>query len=255
MESAEKTEPYFLSANLKKHFKQYLHSYAYSFLELIFPATCPVCKGPAPSVPYTPFCPDCWGEIEPYNGPSCQICGEPFTSEHGIHCSNCLKDPPPFTKAYSFGLYGGVLEEAIKTFKFGKQKTLSRPLGEMLCSIKDLPEADAVVAVPLVKKALLERGFNQSLLLASVFSKITGIPLLPHALMKIKDTSPQAMMNRKERLLSLKGAFSARDVTGKKIIIVDDVMTTGATMRECSKTLIKAGASQVFSVTLARAGQ
>lgn len=240
------------SAEKTKHLYPRIYS---SFLDLIFPGKCLACGEPSPFLPHRPFCAECWGKIAPYSGPACEICGEPFTSEHGINCSNCLKDPPHFTKAYSFGLYGGILEEAIKTFKFGKQKTLAHPLSEILCSIKDLPEVDAVLAVPLTKKALLERGFNQSLLLAKEFSRLKRIPLFPHVLTKIKDTNPQAMMNRKERIKNLRGAFSAQGVQGKRIMLVDDVMTTGATMRECSRALIKAGASQVFTITLARASQ
>jgi len=225
-----------------------------SFLyRLLFPSFCPVCKTPSGVHEHAPFCPSCWSGIVPYTGPRCAVCGRPFQSEHGKVCGECITKEPPFAKAFSYGLYEGPLEEAVKALKFSKIKRLSRPLGRLVASLP-LPEADAIAAVPLSKKGLLQRGFNQSLLLGKELSKNSGLPLFPNALIKIKETMPQALLSRKERLTNLKGAFRAEgEASGKTFLLVDDVMTTGATLAECSKALLKAGAKEVYAVALARA--
>lgn len=112
---------------------------------------------------------------------------------------------------------------------------------------------DAVTAVPLSKKRLLERGFNQSMLLGKHIAARSGAELLPHAILKVKETRPQAGLNRKERTRNLRGAFLAGDcVSGKAVLLVDDVITTGATVGECAKALARAGAKEVFVAALAR---
>jgi ComF family protein len=191
--------------------------------------------------------------MNPYSGPRCGICGEPFPSEHGLVCAECITKPPAFSRAFSYGLYEGTLEQAVKALKFSKIKRLSREMGKLLRKIP-LPETDGIAAVPLSRKGLLERGFNQSLLLAKEISDFSGTPLLPNALFKIKETRPQALLSKKDRLANLKGAFMAgEEAAGNTILLVDDVMTTGATLHECSKALLKAGAKEVFAATLARA--
>jgi len=113
---------------------------------------------------------------------------------------------------------------------------------------------DAAVPVPLSIKGLRERGFNQALLLCRVISKSTKIPMVMDGLVKIRETKPQVGLSAKERADNLKKAFGAkRDFKGLSVLLVDDVMTTGATVNECAKQLLKAGAKDVKAVTLARA--
>jgi len=227
---------------------------ARSFLyTLLFPSRCPICDAPSGDSDYPPLCSSCWGGIAPYAGPRCEICGTPFPSEHGKVCGECIIKRPPFKKAFSYALYGGAIEEAVKGLKFSKLKKLSGPLGKFVTTLP-LPEADGIAAVPLSKKGLLARGFNQSLLIGKELSRARGVPLFPNALIKIRETKPQALLPKKERLANLKGAFRAEgELAGKTVILVDDVMTTGATLAECSKALLKAGAEEVFAVTVARA--
>ena len=136
--------------------------------------------------------------------------------------------------------------------KFYGLKRLAKPLGKLLLNF-DLPELDGVVPVPLSIKRLRERGFNQSLLIARVISKEIKAPLLMDTLLKKKDTLPQTGLSARERMLNLKNAFDIRgDIRGLRLLLVDDVMTTGATVKECSKELMKAGAKEVTVLTLAR---
>ncbi len=138
-------------------------------------------------------------------------------------------------------------------FKFHGIRRLYKPLGRLLLQLP-LPVADAVVPIPLSIKGLRERGFNQSLLLSKVISDNRKIPLLMDRLVKIRETPPQIGLSAKERSKNLKGAFSMKkNVQGMKLLLVDDVMTTGATARECARQLLKAGADEVAVLTLARA--
>ena len=176
----------------------------------------------------------------------------PFSSEYSRICGQCLKKAPPFSMVINYGLYEGVLAEAINQLKFYGVKRLSKPLGRLLHTL-DLPETDGIVSVPLNTKNLRERGFNQSLLMARVISKNIRVPLLMDALLKKRETPPQIGLSAKERLLNLKNAFEVKgNIKGLRLFLVDDVMTTGATVTECSKVLMKAGVKEVIVLTLAR---
>lgn len=177
----------------------------------------------------------------------------PFSSEYVEVCWQCLKKAPPFSKVINYGLYEGLLAVAINHLKFHGLKRLAKPLGRLLLSF-DLSEIDGIVPVPLSIKRLRERGFNQSLLIARVISKEIRVPLLMNTLLKKKETPPQTDLSARKRLLNLKNAFEIKgDIRGLRLLLVDDVMTTGATVRECSKELMKAGAKEVIVLTLARA--
>ncbi len=137
--------------------------------------------------------------------------------------------------------------------KFYGLKRLAKSLGSLL-AVYDLSGSDGIVPVPLSIKSLRARGFNQSLLIARVVSKTLNVPLLMDNLRKIKETPPQIGLSARERLSNLKNAFDVRgSIQGLRLLLVDDVMTTGATVTECTKVLMKAGAKEVTVLTLARA--
>ncbi len=177
----------------------------------------------------------------------------PLGSVYAEICSQCLKKSPPFSKVFNYSIYEGVLAEAINYLKFHKLKRLAKPLSKFLINF-DFNGLDGIVPVPLSKNRLVERGFNQSLLFARAISKEKKIPLLIDNLIKIKDTSPQTGLSGKERRLNLRNAFSVKgNIKGLRLLLVDDVMTTGATVTECSIQLIKGGAKEIIVLTLARA--
>ncbi|MEW6419379.1 MAG: ComF family protein [Nitrospirota bacterium] len=230
------------------------HQYALisRFLNTLYPSKCPLCVSTPDAFNHSPICASCWSKIKRYSGPSCRICAMPFSSEYSDICGQCLKKAPPFLKVINYGLYEGVLAEAINQLKFHGVKRLSNPLGRFLLSL-ELPQIDGIVPVPLSIKGLRKRGFNQSLLMARVVSKKISVPLLMDILIKKKETPPQIGLSAKERLLNLKNAFEVKgDVKGLRLLLFDDVMTTGATVTECSKVIIKAGAKEVVVLTLAR---
>lgn len=224
------------------------------FVNFIFPSACPACNRPTDSLSHAPFCKDCWHSIAQYTGPSCRICGVHLVSIYADRCQHCLSDPPPFVTAHSFTHYEGILASAIHHFKFLGIRQLSRPLAEFLlfyCT----ESKDAVVPVPLSPGSLKNRGFNQALLLSRHLSQEKKIPLVMDALRKIVDTPPQVGLSAKERASNVKKAFVCTgEVKGMNILLVDDVMTTGATVNACSRQLLRAGAKSVSVLTLARAG-
>lgn len=177
----------------------------------------------------------------------------PLGSVHAEICTQCIKKSPPFSKVFNYGIYEGVLAEAINYLKFYGLKRLSKPLSKFLINF-DFNGLEGIVPVPLSKKRLIERGFNQSLLFAKTISKEKKIPLLIDNLLKIKDTPPQTGLSGKERSLNLRNAFNVKgNIKGLRLLLVDDVMTTGATVTECSRQLLKGGAKEIIVVTLARA--
>jgi ComF family protein len=166
-----------------------------------------------------------------------------------------MKKRPPFSKVIFYGLYEGILAEAISQMKFHGLKRLSKTLGTLLLDL-ELPVIDGILPVPLSVKGLRERGFNQALLMARVLSKSLQVPLFMDILWKKKETLPQIGLSKKERSTNLKKAFEVKgNIKGLRLLLVDDVMTTGATVTECSKVLMNAGAQEVIVLTLARAGE
>ena len=234
------------------------------FLKILFPEPCPVCKKPATDHKTAPICSDCWQAILPYKGPRCRKCGKPLVSEVSLTCGACIKDAPDFEWVRGFGLYDGTLKKAINLFKYYRTKRLAKPLTELMFTQLDnkhltesrtkIASADVIIPVPLFKKRLRQREFNQSGLLAKHLAYYTGTTLETGCLLKVRDTLPQVGLNAKERQKNIRNAFGIHNKTSiqnKNIMLVDDVFTTGATVRECCKLLKKAGAGDIYVVTLA----
>ena len=228
-----------------------------SFFSLLFPPLCPLCKG---FVEKTGFCGACISGFKKIEGPICGICGIPFASENSPNhtCGECIKNKAPFVKARSAYQYEGKILDAIHLFKYNADLGLALPLSELTARALDFGEKekpDIITPVPLHRKRLKKRGFNQSLILARHLAKILGVSEVDCLhLERIRHTLPQTNLRERERRINVKGAFSVKDPSpfkNKRVLLVDDVLTTGATVRECSKVLKKAGA-EVFIVTLAR---
>lgn len=207
------------------------------------------------------ICSACWGAIPRIEGPRCSSCGVPFGSEAAVshspmhRCGTCRESPPSFTQAVAAGLYTGVLADAIRRCKYQKQVDLVSVLGELLDPVlQTLPPVDAVVAVPLHVRRLRQREFNQSLRIAAWVAQRLERPLWPDALRRIRWTDSQTALDRPDRKTNVRRAFAVRDktaVAGRRLALVDDVYTTGATVNECARALRSAGASDVYVVTVA----
>lgn len=223
------------------------------FLNLMFPEACPACGEQGDAAMTFPICRQCWNLIEQYRGPMCQVCGKFLVSQEALTCGECLSDAPYFEYARSFGRYDGAMKEAIHQLKYYGRRNLASPLAELLVNMP-IEEIDVIVPVPIHYNRLKTRQFNQSCLLAKELSSRTSIPFMLDSLLKIKDTRPQVGLRKQERKLNVKNAFAIKDfasIEGKNILLIDDVITTSATVQECSRVLMKGGAKTVKVISLA----
>jgi len=239
-----------------------LVSVARRFFHAILPVQCASCDVALSDDPVPFFCRSCWNGIQPLQGPFCPCCGRPFASSYALQhspdhlCGPCRSDPPAYTRAWSLYLYASPLQEAVRLFKYNKKVALADALGALMNQATFEPaHIDMIIPVPLYPTRLKDREYNQSLLLADRVSRARKIPLSYDNLIRIRETAPQTNLSRAVRLKNLRRAFAVRrpqDISGRHVLIVDDVFTTGTTVNECAKTLRKGGASEVYVCTLAR---
>jgi len=229
--------------------------------DIIFPPQCPACTALLNFPQIRGFCPSCREQIRFINGGICPICGIPFRASPAENhiCGNCLENMPFYTKARAVADFETIITDAIHNFKYKRNIYLGRVLGSFMAdfSFPDfaVPEYSLFIPVPLHVKRLRERGFNQSLLLAEELAKKHKLPVNFSLLKRHKFTLTQTGLNKKEREKNISGAFAvtdAKNLSGKSIILVDDVYTTGATINECARVLLEAGAQKVAVLTLAR---
>ncbi|PKN33569.1 MAG: amidophosphoribosyltransferase [Deltaproteobacteria bacterium HGW-Deltaproteobacteria-19] len=238
-----------------------MRSFLAGLADLVFPPRCASCSGKLEDGAHFSLCEGCRSGIGIIHSPLCTVCGEPFASdaEKDHPCGSCLVGPPPFATARSLGRYDGVLMTMIHRLKYREQSRLAEPLGRLLAA-GDYPglrigEASLVIPVPLHPRRLRQRGFNQSLLLAKAVGKSHGIPVDARSLRKPVASDPQVSLGRRQRERNVRGVFVVADaerIKGKGILLVDDVYTTGSTLKECARVLLRAGAREVSVLTLAR---
>jgi ComF family protein len=235
-----------------------------AFLDILFPPRCHFCKEIIPEADDLHLCARCLGACEVIRSPLCKRCGVPFYTDVGEDhlCGRCIDRTPPFTAARAAALFDGPIKELIHSLKYNRRVQHRRPLAQLAVRRLDLfvaeSRADLVIPVPLHVKRLRQRGFNQAVLLGEIVAREWGLPLLRRNLRRIRWTEPQINLSLTERAANVRGAFSVSEpilIRDKRIILVDDVYTTGSTVSECSCVLTDAGASEVFVVTIARAIQ
>jgi ComF family protein len=227
-------------------------------LNLALPPRCLAC-GTIVSDAAT-LCGNCWPHVEFIARPLCASCGIPLTAasdEDNLQCGACLATRPPWRRARSVFRYQGVGRDLILAFKHGDRldaaPTLSRWLARAGAEL--LGNADLIVPVPLHRRRLFSRRYNQSAVLALGLGKVTGVPVLVDALIRTRSTPTQGGLDRNARAINVRGAIATvpeRPVKGRRVVLVDDVLTTGATAGVCIAALKKAGAVSVDILTLAR---
>jgi len=196
----------------------------------------------------------------PVTSPYCSICGIPFAGVGENHCcSGCMTKRPAFDIARAPFVYEGGVKELLHSFKYTPKPHLRKPLALLItnglekCSGEVTP--DMIVPVPLHRKKIRQRGFNQAILLGEMISKDWKIRLERNVLQRIRWTEPQVNLSGDDRRKNVIGAFAIApgiSLTGNSILLIDDVFTTGSTLNECAKTLKNAGAEKVYAVTVAR---
>jgi ComF family protein len=234
-------------------------------LDLVFPALCPVCDAVLGPGRRDPLCGGCWDSIRRLVPPLCARCGRPGIAAVGDAasamdgeptCPACAVDPPPFHWARAAAEYAGPLREALHALKFRGTVALARPLAALLleqCAPARPARLDAVVPVPLAPARERERGFNQATLLAERVARAWRAPLRARWLARRRATAPQSDLGAEERRANVRAAFvAAPAVAGLHVVVVDDVLTTGATAAECARALRAAGAAEVGVLSVAR---
>lgn len=226
---------------------------------LCFPPHCEECR--AATEPGVYLCAACASGAQRIEAPYCERCSQPFDGAitQAFVCSNCTGREVHFECAVAPYRSTGVVRDFIHAFKYQHQLHLGRPLAGWLADALDDPRIadrpfDAFVPVPLHHIRFREREFNQAEALALQLSRRTGIPVWP-TLKRIRYTTTQTKLDRHERMENLRGAFLVRHnarVKNRHLVLVDDVFTTGSTVEECSRVLLRAGASSVRVVTVAR---
>jgi ComF family protein len=253
-----------------------LQSLSRALLNTVFPPTCFLCGTShrfdslnknqtlcaVEQLTASYFCASCRKEIYTIDSPLCVQCGLPFISRRGEDhlCGDCIEHKKYFQMARASGVYDGTLMEGIHLLKYGKKTRLARPLGALLREtffrFWDKQSIDLLIPVPLHIQRLRERGFNQTLLLFARWAEAENISYDPLVLKRPQKTAPQTNLGKKDRKKNVRGAFELRSaelIKRKKIVLVDDVYTTGSTVNECARVLMKGGAAVVDVLTLARA--
>jgi len=236
-------------------------------INVIYPPRCPICgeflhRDTRKNDRKTPcFCDTCLSGFRRISPPLCSICGRPFSGDRDENhlCEECLRKRPSFDTAGAPYVYEGPLMTAIHLFKYGEKGYLADSLGPLLSEFArnwiHEPDGFVTVPVPLHRKRLRERGFNQSLLLAKHVAGELHTELDFLSLRRVRYTLPQTGLGKEERRKNVKGAFRIENpdvFKDRPVLLVDDVATTGNTLNECSRVLKKAGCNGIFCLVLAR---
>ena len=216
-------------------------------LALLFPLHCLGCRKEGRML-----CATCVAALPRLEPPYCAICAQPAVRRE---CRRCAELPLEIDGIRSPFLMEGVVQGAVHSLKYRGIRAVSPELGQLLAeflSSQPIP-GEVIVPVPLHRRRLRSRGYNQSALLARDLGKLTGLPVNEGLVVRIKDTPPQVSLSRQERVQNVKGSFQCvGDAVGQAVLLLDDVVTTGSTMSACSTALKEAGAVSVWGMALAR---
>ena len=237
-----------------------LKSSASTALDFILPARCPNCSAKITAHGF--LCPSCWGDLQPLAAPFCGRCALPFefAAEDGDECGACLLAPPDFDWARAAVSYEDLGRTLVLRLKHGAASSVVPAMAQMMVGALTGKTADVIVPVPLHRSRLMARRFNQSQLIAHALAGRLSMSVDCFSLIKKKPTESQGGLNRKARFLNVAASFAVKGgraphVAGKDILLVDDVLTTGATASVCARVLKKAGAKSVGVITFARVGR
>lgn len=220
-----------------------------SLLNLLFPPRCVVCRQVG-----TWLCPECVNRLPRLSGPVCHRCGTPITN--GMFCKTCQEAPLRLEGIRSVAPFRGSVRAAIHYLKYRHARELADPLGELMARYwrqNPLP-AEVIVPVPLHPSRLRRRGYNQAALLAWALGRRVGLPVDEDALCRVRATASQMRLKGADRRCNVENAFHCPTdrIRGHRILLVDDVCTTGVTLEACADALQEGGARQVWALTLAR---
>jgi competence protein ComFC len=230
-------------------------------LDFVYPQSCPICQRPL-AREEREICRECWESLARLPAPFCPYCKCFLEDSMTLRNHSCPCLSPPENKKImavrSLGTFDDYYQKLIHRFKYQKKvplgKHLAQGLGEVLSRENEFADCDLIIPVPLHPARRRERGFNQSEILAEGIYQVSGIPIGKNILTRRKNTKDQTYLNAQQRAENVKDAFAVsqlESIDGKSVILVDDVITTGATLNECAEVLLQAGAKTVFASTLA----
>jgi ComF family protein len=230
-------------------------------LDLALPPLCPTCREP---VEGRALCPACWSKLSFITRPYCERLGIPFVYDPGpgILSMEAIADPPAYQRARAAVRFDEISRALVHALKYGDRLDLAPMMGRWVSHAgrELLAEADALVPVPLHWRRLWARRFNQSAMLAAAISAESGVPIAAGILKRVKPTAQQVGLSRSERAANVQGAFRVPPeakgaVVGRRLVLVDDVLTSGATVDGCARALLRAGAANVDVLIFARVAE
>ena len=228
-------------------------------LDIALPPLCPACRSPVGES--LGLCAQCWSKLSPIAPPYCARLGIPFAYDPGpgVLSMQAIADPPAYARARAAVRYDDVARSLVHALKYGDRLDLAPIMARWMTRAgrELLGEADVIVPVPLHWRRLWARRFNQSALLANIVSGIAGRPVGYHSLKRVKATPQQVGLSRAERALNVQGAFKVTpegkaEIARRRVILIDDVLTSGATVDACTRALLRAGANSVDVLVFAR---
>ena len=230
-------------------------------LDLALPTLCPACREP---VEGRGLCPVCWSKLSFITRPYCERLGIPFVYDPGpgILSMEAIADPPAYQRARAAVRFDEISRALVHALKYGDRLDLAPMMGHWISQAGGdiLAKADALVPVPLHWRRLWARRFNQSAMLATAISAESRVPVAAGLLKRVKPTAQQVGLSRSERAANVQGAFrvptgSKGQVAGRRLVVVDDVLTSGATVEGCAQALLRAGAASVDVLVFARVAE
>jgi competence protein ComFC len=242
-----------------------IRTVADAVISVLFPAPCNICGEVLGTASLLPICESCFAALEPLRGPFCEHCGRPFPSEVALdakvpQCFACRRGLYAFDAARSYGAYTDQMVRAIGLLKYQKLTRLGAWFANRLnTTVEEHPilrDADVIVPVPLHPARRRERGYNQAEVIAKPLARLLKLPLGAYLLVRTKPRPERLLLSRRDRWLTVRGAYEIRKGTridNLRVLLIDDVFTTGATLDACAQALKKAGAKSVMGLTVARA--
>jgi ComF family protein len=249
----------------KQGVRKWLAEAGDALTSVFFPAGCRICDNLLLRSSRVPICDACLKSFAPLPAPQCSVCGVSLAGltsddDHEPVCPLCKEHTYSFDRARSYALYDGGLIRAILMLKFEQMTPLgawfARRLAELVAREREMLEADIVVPVPLHRQREKERGYNQAALIAKPLAKLLRLPYQAVLLVRTRPRPDKHLLSEEERWESVRGAFATRpgsQVDKRRVLLVDDVLTTGATLDACARALREAGAKSVIGLTVARA--
>ena len=217
----------------------------------MYPQKCPFCG----KIEKQRICKECRKKILPVEEPRCKKCGKPIREAEKEYCYDCTMIRHVFEEGRSIWIHKEPVSRAVYALKYQNRRIYAKAFGEEMADQYGYyfreKKVELIVPVPLHRKKMRIRGYNQAALVAEVLGEITGISVDEDILVRVKNTKPLKQLNDKERRRSIRGAFSVRkSVWAKTIVLIDDIYTTGSTLDEAARVLLKAGAEKVYFLTI-----